>query len=89
MQDDDIVLNASTEPSIGELIERRLSRRSALAGLGGTALAALAGKTALAQANPSSFTFKEVPHVNDPTHHVADGYDVPCSPARRATIRPG
>ena len=25
---------------------------------------------------PSSFTFREVPHVLDETHHVADGYDV-------------
>ena len=65
------------EPTIGQLIERRLSRRDALAGLAGTALSAVAGTLARAQnGSPSSFTFKEVPHVNDPTHHVADDYDV-------------
>ena len=76
MQDDDISLNDSSEPSIGELIERRLSRRTALMGLAGTALASLAPRAASAQNGPSTFTFKEVPHVNDPTHHVAEGYDV-------------
>ncbi len=65
------------EPTIGELVERRLSRRNALAGLAGTALAALAGSVVRAQnGSPSSFTFKEVPHGNDLTHHVADDYEV-------------
>ncbi|MDI1283896.1 MAG: PhoX family phosphatase [Reyranella sp.] len=67
-----------TEPSIGQLIERRLSRRGALTGLAGAAvLTALGGRVAEAQnGSPSSFTFKEVPHVNDPTHHVPDDYEV-------------
>ena len=65
------------EPTIGRLIERRLSRRGALAGLAGTALAAIAGAPARAQiGSASSFTFKEVPHVNDATHHVPDDYEV-------------
>ncbi len=77
MQDDDIIANPSAETSIGELIERRLSRRGALAGLAGTAVfAALGGKAGAQSGSPSSFTFKEVPHVNDPTHHVPDDYEV-------------
>ena len=78
MVDEDEGVSGSTEVSIGELIERRLSRRGALFGLVGTAAAAaLGGGKALAQkGTPSSFTFKEVPHVNDPTHHVPDDYEV-------------
>ncbi|MEI7874196.1 MAG: PhoX family phosphatase [Alphaproteobacteria bacterium] len=75
--DDDIVSNDSGEASIGALIESRLSRRAALAGLAGTAVfAALGGKAGAQGGAPSSFTFKEVPHVNDPTHHVPDDYEV-------------
>ena len=67
-----------SEPSIADLIERRLSRRGAFLGLAGSAvLTALGGRVAEAQnGSPSSFTFKEVPHVNDPTHHVPDDYEV-------------
>ncbi|MDP1961364.1 MAG: PhoX family phosphatase [Reyranella sp.] len=75
--DNDVVSNNSAETSIGELIERRLSRRGALAGLAGTAVfAALGGRASAQAASSSSFTFKEVPHVNDPTHHVPDDYEV-------------
>src|SRR5262245_11320706 len=78
MVDEDEGGSGTTEVSIGELIERRLSRRSALFGIVGTAAAAvLGGGTAQAQkGGPSSFTFAEVPHVNDPTHHVPDDYEV-------------
>jgi len=64
--------NPSREPSIGELISRR-----ALLG-GAVAAAALPGfgSTARASGNgPSSFTFKEVPHGLDATHHVPEGYE--------------
>ncbi len=73
--------NASAEPSIGELIQRRLSRRDALRGLVGVGAAAalgheLLGSTALAQeAGPSSLTFKEVAHTLDKTHHIPEGYE--------------
>ncbi|MCX7364006.1 MAG: PhoX family phosphatase [Alphaproteobacteria bacterium] len=70
---DDEDSNPSGETTIRELIERRLSRRGVLAGLAGMALA---GKAAQAQAGPSTFTFKEVPHSNDATHHVPDDYEV-------------
>ncbi len=79
---DDIGVNDSTEPSIGELIERRLSRRDALRGLAGAGLAAslaspFATTDAQAQTNgPSSLTFKELAHTLDGTQHVADGYEM-------------
>ena len=75
--------NPSTEPSMGELIERRLGRRAALRGLVGAGAAAtlaheLLGSSALAQpTGPSSLTFKEVAHGLDKTQH----------PCRRATRR--
>jgi secreted PhoX family phosphatase len=83
-QDDleDIGVNDSAEPSIGELIERRFSRRAALRGLAGTgALAALGAEfrpaTALAQSGgPSTLTFKEIAHTLDVTQHVPEGYEV-------------
>jgi secreted PhoX family phosphatase len=78
---EDIGSNPSTEPTVGELIDRRLGRRAALRGLAGAGtLAALGnelmGSSALAQpAGPSSLTFEEVPHGLDKTHHVPAGYE--------------
>jgi secreted PhoX family phosphatase len=78
---EDIGVNPSAEPSIGEIIQARLSRRDALRGLAATAAVAAFGptlldSTALAQSyGPSSFTFKEVAKTLDATHHVAGGYD--------------
>src|SRR5688500_12175564 len=71
--------NPSTEVSIGELIERRLSRRDALRGLAGLGAAAvlgdqLAGSPAQA-AGPSSLTFTELTRGLDVTHHVPEGYE--------------
>ena len=79
---DDIGVNASTEPSIGDLIERRLSRRDALRGLAGVSVAASLGSPfastdAQAQVNgPSTLTFKELAHTLDDTQHVAEGYEM-------------
>ncbi len=71
--------NTSTEPSIGELIERRFSRRDTMRGLLG-ALAVGAVGTGAARdaeaAGPSSFTFTEIPRSLDTTHHAPPGYDV-------------
>jgi len=78
---EDIGSNPSTEPAIGDLIERRLGRRGALRGLVGAGAAValgreLLGGTALAQAaGPSSLTFKEVAHGLDRTHHIPEGYE--------------
>lgn len=69
--DDDVGTNPSTEPSIGTLISRRTLLGGALA-----AAAVPAFAPAARASGPSSFTFKEVPHVLDETHHVAEGYDV-------------
>jgi secreted PhoX family phosphatase len=78
---ENIGVNSSIEPTIGQIIDSRLSRRGLLGGLAaGAAIAAAGGTltsaTALAQAyGPSSFGFKEVPKTLDQTHHVAEGYD--------------
>lgn len=63
--------NPSTEPSIGEVISRRAALRGLLAV---TALPVLGGEAAAA--GPSSFTFPELAHHYDGTHHVAEGYDM-------------
>ena len=78
---DDIGSNPSGEPSIGEVIERRFSRRSALRGLAGFGAVALVagelpGSSARAQiAGPSSLTFREIGHTLDATEHVPEGYE--------------
>ena len=73
--------NLSTEPSIGELIGRRFSRRDAMRGLFGAAAAgalasALPGDAEAQGRGPSSFAFKELAHAYDDTHHVPEGYEV-------------
>lgn len=77
---EDLGVNTSTAPTISDLVAVRLSRRDALKGLmAGVAVSALGpvGYAADALANGgSSFTFKEIPHGIDQTHHVAEGYDV-------------
>ena len=79
---EDIGVNTSTEPSIGELIERRFSRRAALRGFAGAGTVAALGleflpTRALAQGGgPSTLTFKEIAHTLDATQHVPEGYEV-------------
>jgi len=63
--------NPSTEPSIGEIISRRTALRGLLAA---AALPALGGEASAA--GPSSFTFPELSHHYDTTHHVAEGYEM-------------
>src|SRR5258708_38035687 len=65
-------------PSIGELIEERLSRREAMRGLlGAGAIATFSVPVALAQeTGPSTLTFKELAHTLDDQQHVAEGYDM-------------
>lgn len=75
----DTGINTSVNSAIGEIIERRYGRRDVLKGLmAGTALAAGLPPLAPAQANGAnhSFSFREVSHGVDRTHHVADGYQV-------------
>ncbi|SEP35230.1 hypothetical protein SAMN02990966_05256 [Rhodospirillales bacterium URHD0017] len=75
---EDIGSNPSTEPTMGELIERRLSRRDAMRGLLGAGAAAAFSQVptpASAEAGgPSSLTFKELAHTLDADQHVAEGY---------------
>lgn len=71
----DETVSASAETSIGRLIERRLSRRTALQGLAAAGALALSAPPARA-AGASSFAFAEVAHINDATHHVPEGYEV-------------
>src|SRR5689334_8178688 len=73
----DIGSNPSTEPSMGELIARRLNRRDAMRGLLGAGAAAFSQvpTPGSAQAGgPSSLTFKELAHTLDADQHVAEGY---------------
>lgn len=82
---EDIGSNTAPRETIGELMERRLSRRAALLGLGAAALAdqLLAGaEPALAQTavpmegGPSSLTFSEIPHGMAQRDAVAEGYEI-------------
>ncbi|MCB1735277.1 MAG: PhoX family phosphatase [Gammaproteobacteria bacterium] len=81
---EDVALNPSLEPTLGDVIQRRFRRRDVLKGaLGAVALGALAGTSLRAFADPlesgekrseSRFGFTEISHGVDETHHVAPGY---------------
>jgi secreted PhoX family phosphatase len=81
---EDIGSNPAPQDPIGEIVERRLSRRAALAGIGGAAAAATltdqllaAAEPALAQANgPSSLTFSEIRHQMGQRDAVPEGYEI-------------
>ena len=76
---EDIPTNPSTEPTLGDVINRRFGRRSVMRGmLATTVMASTFGPTLLAkssQAATASFDFEEITHGVDETHHVAKGYD--------------
>lgn len=73
--------NATTNPTIGDLIAERLSRREMLTGLlAVSAVSAVLPSTSLraqsAGAEPTpTFAFDEIAAGIDETHHVAAGYD--------------
>ncbi|MGB5092878.1 MAG: PhoX family phosphatase [Parvibaculum sp.] len=87
---DNATVSRPTSPSLRDVWQMRLSRRAVLSGLGttglmlgaSTSLMALAAcddkqkdETAKsAPAGTSSFTFEEIAHGVDETHHVAPGY---------------
>jgi secreted PhoX family phosphatase len=85
---EDIGSNPDPRETLAELVERRLSRRAALLGLGGAAAAATltdqllaAAEPALAQmapmqGGPSTLTFAELPHGMAQRDAVAEGYDI-------------
>lgn len=74
--------NMTSNPTMGELISARFSRRGFLQGsLAVSAIAATVSPLALLSARParaqegSAFAFTEVEAGIDETHHVAEGYD--------------
>jgi len=76
---DDIGVNLSREPTIADLIEARMSRRTALKGLAAVGVCGLFGCAATAPRTTGSdapLTFTENGRFLDETHHVAPGYNV-------------
>ena len=76
---DDVPLSPSDLDSIGDIIQRRYSRRDVVRGsLGVVAAASLFGPAAIASsiapAPEDRFCFEEVRAGVDKTHHVAEGY---------------
>jgi hypothetical protein len=79
----EIGINPTANPTMGDIIAARFSRRDLLRGaMAVTAISATVGTKALAaneqparKAAGSSFDFKEIEAGVDQTHHVADGYD--------------
>jgi uncharacterized protein len=80
---EDAGTNASTNPTLGEIIAERLSRRDLVKGI--LAVSAISAtvtpmaieKAAAQQARNTtpSFNFKEIAAGSDERHHVAEGYD--------------
>ena len=76
---EDIAVNPSREPTIAEIIEARVSRRTALKGMVAAGAFGLFGCAIPVQRGlpgASSLTFTEIGRVLDETHHVAPGYNV-------------
>ncbi|PYE86674.1 PhoX family protein [Phyllobacterium leguminum] len=78
---EDIGRNASANPTMGDVIARRYSRRSVIRGsLAVAAIGAIIDPLALIARNTaqtkeaSSFEFEELGAGSDETHHVANGY---------------
>jgi uncharacterized protein len=75
--------NPTDNPTMGEIITKRFSRRGFLQGslavsaiaMTVSPLALMAADDAKAAGNGSAFTFKEVEAGVDDKHHVAEGYD--------------
>ncbi len=80
---DDLGSNRSSNPTFAEVFATRLSRRTALKGLGATLAAGGFASlfvhqqgTAFAQESPvSSLTFTEIAHGYEESHRVASGYN--------------
>ncbi len=86
---EDIGSNPTDNPTMGDVITARFGRRDLMRGmLAGTALSAILGPGALLTARgaeaatttapkpaKTSFSFQEIAHGVDETHHVAAGYD--------------
>ena len=76
----DIGINPSTTPTLGDVVARRFGRRSVLRGSLATAVMAAVGpmlgrRSGSAEAADARFAFQEIQHGVDANHHVAPGYD--------------
>ena len=81
---EDVSINPSDAPTLGDVINQRFSRRDLLKGMLGVAAVGALGRTpllgeaqaAIGESPPpvTSFTFDEIAHGVDQTHHVASGY---------------
>jgi uncharacterized protein len=74
---DDTVSNSSTQPTISQLMDARMTRRTVLHGIAATGAYSLFGcATSAPSNNGSPLTFTESGRFMDATHHVAPGYNV-------------
>ncbi len=72
---DDTVSNESTQPTIAQLMDVRMTRRTALKGVAAAGVYGLFGcATSAPRGSGSSLTFTEIGRFLDETHHVAPGY---------------
>ncbi len=73
---EDIPVNRSVSPTLGDIINTRYGRRDVLKGaLATSAISAILGPHALATSSDTPrFHFEEIAHGVDETHHVAPGY---------------
>ena len=78
-ESEDIPTNPSTEPTLGDVINKRFGRRRMMRGmLATTVMASTFGPALLsksARAATPGFDFEEISHGVDETHHVAKGYE--------------
>jgi hypothetical protein len=88
-QQDGLPVNPSTEPSIGEVISRRMMLKGMAAGgafsLFGCATANMGGSAD----GSAPLTFSEIPRFKDENHHVAPGYKVQVLLRQGDPIHPG
>jgi secreted PhoX family phosphatase len=72
---DDTVSNESAEPTIAQLMDARMTRRTALQGMAAAGVYGLFGcATSVPDSGGLSLTFTEIGRFLDETHHVAPGY---------------
>ncbi len=77
--DDDAGVNPSREPTIADIIEARMSRRTALKGLaaaGAIGLFGCATPASRSATGDAPLTFTEIGRFLDETHHAPPGHDV-------------
>jgi hypothetical protein len=98
--DDDAIVNPTREPTIAEIIDARMSRRTALKGMAAAGMFGLFGCASPSQtrgtAADAPLGFTEIGRFLDETTHLAPGYDAQVlmrwgDPIRRAgpAFRPG